>query len=152
MKLINKLIVFNREQFFLIAIGILLLLTGIIRIAVTESIISKNIPVKAVVTDSDMESDYIINGEEHDGINDYDITYDYNGKTYTNRIRKDDMPAFDIKNRGETIWIYIDSEEPMNIAVRNHTFSYLCIFVSVISFGTAYITAHRKEKPYKNYE
>lgn len=151
MKIIDKFKNLSRKQLFIIAFGIFTLVFGVYRIAVNDGIISKGVTVNAVITDVDFKNDWLIEGE-HDGLNDYDITYEYNGKTYNGRIRKSELRALDVRGRGDSIWIYIDPENPQRIAVMSDMCGYICIFAAVIFFGTAYIIGCKRGAHYKNYD
>ncbi len=150
MKIIEKIKALKKEQLCFIFVGILALVFGVFRIITNDAIVSKGVTVNAVITDSDGSHRY--SDEEADGRNDYDIIYEYNGKTYENRIYKGDTSAFDSKNKGDTVYIYIDPENPERIALNGTPYGYFCIFGAVACFGIAYIIGCKKEARYKNYD
>lgn len=110
MKIIEKIKSLKREQLLAVAAGILLIGFGISRIITNDIIASKGVTVNATITDSDgSHRDF---SEKADGRHDYDIAYEYNGKTYISRIYKGDARIFDSKTVGDSVYIYIDPENP----------------------------------------
>lgn len=150
MKIINKIKALKKEQLLAIAVGIVLIGFGIFRIISNDIIVSKGVAVNATITDSDGSHREL--DEKADGRNDYDITYEYNGKTYTSRILDADTSVFKPKVTGDSVYIYIDPENPGRIALTSTPFGYICVFAGVVAFGAAYMMGHKKESRYKNYE
>lgn len=150
MKIINKIKALKKEQLLAIAVGILLIGFGIFRIITNDSIVSKGVTVNATITDSDGSHRKL--DEKSDGTNDYDITYEYNGKIYTSRILHADVSVFKPKVIGNSVYIYIDPENPERIALTSTPFGYICVFAGVVAFGAAYMMGYKKEARYKNYE
>ena len=148
--MINKIKALKKEQLLAIAVGIVLIGFGIFRIITNDSIVSKGVTVNATITDSDGSRREL--DEKADGRNDYDITYEYNGKTYTSRILDADTSVFKPKVTGDSVYIYIDPENPERIALTSTPFGYICVFAGVVAFGVAYMMGHKKEARYKNYE
>ena len=151
MKIIEKIKTLKREQILVIAAGILLIGFGIFRIITNDIIVSKGVAVNATITDSDGSRRQYPN-EEADGRNDYDISYEYNGKTYTSRILHSDTSVFKPKVVGNSIYIYIDPENPERIALTITPFGFICVFAGIVAFGAACIIGSKKEARYKNYE
>ncbi|MBR4097462.1 MAG: DUF3592 domain-containing protein [Oscillospiraceae bacterium] len=150
MKIINKIKALKKEQLLAIAVGIVLIGFGIFRIISNDIIVSKGVAVNATITDSDGSHREL--DEKADGRNDYDITYEYNGKTYTSRILDADTSVFKSKVTGDSVYIYIDPENPERIALTSTPFGFICVFAGVVAFGAAYMMGHKKESRYKNYE
>ncbi len=150
MKFIEKIKKLKRDQLIFIFVGIIALVSGIFRIITNDSIVSKGVTVNAVITDSD--GSYRNWDEEADGRHDYDISYEYKGKTYESRIFEGDLSIFDAKPTGSTIYIYIDPENPERIALSSAPYGYICIFAAAACFGIAYILGQKKEARYKNYD
>jgi len=151
MKITEKIKALKKEQLLAIAVGFLLIAFGIFRIITNDSIVSKGVTVNATITDSDGSHRHYLS-EESDGRNDYDITYEYNGKTYTSRILDADTSVFKPKVTGDSVYIYIDPENPGRIALASTPFGFICVFAGVVAFGAAYMMEHKKESRYKNYE
>lgn len=150
MKIIEKIKNLKKEQLLAIAAGILLIAFGIFRIITNDIIVSKGVAVNATITDSDGSRRHL--GEEADGRHDYDISYEYNGKIYTSRILKSDTAIFKPKVVGNSIYIYIDPENPEKIALTSTPLGFICVFAGIVAFGAAYMMGYKKEARYKNYE
>ncbi len=150
MKITEKIKSLKKEQILAIAAGILLIGFGIFRIITNDSIVSKGVTVNATITDSDGR--YRELDEEADGRHDYDITYEYNGKIYTSRILDADISIFKPKVVGNSVYIYIDPENPERIALTTTPLGFICVFAGIVAFGAAYMMGHKKEARYKNYE
>ncbi len=151
MKITDKIRSLKKEQLLAIAAGILLIGFGIFRIITNDIIVSKGVTVNAAITDSDGNRRQYLS-EEADGRNDYDISYEYNGKTYTSRILKSDTTIFKPKIVGNSVYIYIDPENPERIALTSTPFGFICVFAGIVAFGAAYMMGQKKEARYKNYE
>ena len=151
MKIIEKIKNLKKEQLLAIAAGILLIAFGIFRIITNDIIVSKGVTVNATITDSDGSHRQYLE-EEADGRYDYDISYEYNGKTYTSRILKSDTTIFKPKTVGNNVYIYIDPENPERIALTSTPFGFISVFAGIVAFGAAYMMGHKKEARYKNYE
>ena len=151
MKKIEKIKNLKREQLLAIAAGILLIAFGIFRIITNDIIVSKGVAVNATITDSDGSHRQYLE-EEADGRYDYDISYEYNGKTYTSRILKSDTTIFKPKTVGNNVYIYIDPENPERIALTSTPFGFISVFAGIVAFGAAYMMGYKKEARYKNYE
>lgn len=151
MKIIEKIKNLKKEQLLAIAAGILLIAFGIFRIITNDIIVSKGVTVNATITDSD-GSHRRYPSEEADGRYDYDISYEYNGKTYTSRILKSDTTIFKPKTAGNNVYIYIDPENPERIALTSTPFGFISVFAGIVAFGAAYMMGYKKEARYKNYE
>ena len=154
MKIIEKIKSLKREQLLAIAAGILLIAFGIFRIITNDIIVSKGVAVNATITDSDGSHRRYLSeeAEEADGRYDYDISYEYNGKTYTSRILKIDTIIFKPRTVGNSVYIYIDPENPERIALTSTPFGFISVFAGIVAFGAAYMMGHKKEARYKNYE
>lgn len=150
MKITEKIKALKREQLLAIAAGILFICFGIFRIITNDIIVSKGVTVNATITDSDGSRRHL--DEEADGRYDYDISYEYNGKTYTSRILKSDTTIFKPKVVGNSVYIYIDPENPERIALTSTPFGFICVFAGIVAFGAAYMMGYKKEARYKNYE
>ncbi len=151
MKIIEKIKSLKREQRLAIAAGIILIGFGIFRIVTNDIIVSKGVTVNATITDSDGSHRHYLS-EEADGRNDYDISYEYNGKTYTSRILKSDTTIFKPKIVGNSVYIYIDPENPERIALTSTPLGFICVFAGIVAFGAAYMMGQKNEARYKNYE
>ncbi|MBO5376993.1 MAG: DUF3592 domain-containing protein [Ruminiclostridium sp.] len=123
--------------------GFLLIGFGIFRIITNDSIVSKGVTVNATIADSDGRHRHYLS-EESDEKNDYDIVYEYNGKTYTSLILKSDTTIFKPKVVGNSVYIYIDPENPERIALTSTPFGFICVFAGVVAFGAAYMMGYKK--------